>query len=694
MKRYASERLRNVGLLGHGGTGKTSLLEAMLFATKAITRLGRVEEGNTTSDYDPDEIRRRNSIALSVAPVEWRDHKINLLDAPGYADFVGDLLSAVRVADIALVLIDASAGVEVGAEQAWRFAGQAGCNRFLMINKMDRENANFATALASAQSFFGSSLVPIQAPIGREATFRGVVDLIHQRAYLTSGNRDGVMTEAAIPAELQAEVDQLREQMVEKIAETDDSLVEKYLEGQEITDEELVTALHAAVQAGALVPVICGSATQLIGVTQLMDLLVDVGPSPVERPAIKAQHPTSGKEESLGADPGAPLAALVFKTLETQFGRQSYFRVYSGTLQSNGHAYNTTRGKDERIGQIQYARGKELQPADMITAGDIGMVAKLSETVTGDTLSAADHQLVLPPIAFPAPLYEAAIVPRTKTDLDKLGPALARMLIEDPSLQSHKSESAETILGGVSESHILVVAERMARKFGVNVDSKLPVVPYRETISAPAKHVEYKHKKQTGGAGQYGHVFLDIEPLPEKDFEFAETIFGGSVPKNYIPAVEKGIREALDEGPLAGYRLQNIKVTLTDGSYHDVDSSEIAFKIAAAGALKKGTLSARPVLLEPIMKVEIDVPENYMGDIMSDLNTKRGQVLGMTPGEGVTTIEAMVPLAEMQRYATDLRAMTQGRGVYRMTFDRYQAVPPHVGDQVIAAAKKGRDGEV
>jgi elongation factor G len=691
VKRYGTEHLRNVGLFGHGGSGKTSLTEALLYASKGINRLGRVEEGNTTSDYDPDEVKRGISISLAVAPVEWRDHKINVLDGPGYADFVGDMLSVVRVADAAVLLLDASAGVEVGTEQAWHACQRAGCARFLLINKMDRENANFAAALEAAQTTLGSAVVPIQVPVGREAGFKGVVDLIHRTAYLTTGARDGAVTQGAVPADLEGEVETYRDQLVERIAETDDALTEKYLEGEEITDEELIAALRAGVRARTIVPVLCGSATQVIGVAQVLDALIDFAPSPADIGSINAHNPSTGAAEQLTASAESPLTALVFKTLETQFGRQTYFRVYTGTLHSNSHVLNASRGRDERIGQIQIARGKDVQPTDMVVAGDIGMVTKLAETLTGDTLCANDHPLVLAGIDFPSPLYEAAIVPRSKTDLDKLGPALARMLIEDPSLKSRKSDAAETILAGASESHVQVVGERMARKFGVNVDAHLPLVPYRETISATAKGVEYKHKKQTGGSGQYGHVFLDLEPLPDKDFEFAETIVGGVVPRQYIPAVEKGVREALDEGQLAGYPLQNIKVTLTYGSYHDVDSSEVAFKIAASQAFKKGTQQAKPVLLEPIMKVEIDIPEHYVGDIMSDLNTKRGHVLGMTPGDQATTIEAMVPLAEVQRYVTDLRAITQGRGTFRMTFDHYQAVPPHVTDAVIAAAKKARE---
>ncbi|MCC6629495.1 MAG: elongation factor G [Chloroflexi bacterium] len=692
MKRYATERIRNIGLFGHGASGKTSLTEALLFASKAITRLGRVEEGNTTSDYDPDEVRRRVSISVAVAPIEWRDHKLNIIDAPGYADFVGDMVSAARIADAAVVLLDASAGVEVGTEQAWAACTRAGCARLLYINKMDRENADFGAALDSARRILGANLVPLQVPIGKETGFKGIVDILQRTAYLASGNRDGVSTEAEVPADLAAEVDRYRELLVEKVAETDDALIEKYLEGETIADDELSAALAAGIRAGQLVPVLCGSATLVAGMTHLLDTLIALAPSPAQAQPITATNPTTGKVETLIADPAAPLAALVFKTLETQFGRQTYIRVFSGTLASNSHVLNASRGRDERVGQLQTARGKELQPIDAVPAGDIGMVTKLADTLTGDTLSATDHPLVLPGIEFPTTVYEAAIVPRSKTDLDKLGPALAKMLTEDPVLRSRRSDAAETIVAGMGESHIQVVGERMARKFGVNVDAHLPMVPYRETISAPARRVEYRHKKQTGGAGQFGHVVLDLEPLPDKDFEFAETIFGGSVPRQYIPGVEKGVREAVHEGPLAGYPLQNIKIILTDGSYHDVDSSEIAFKIAASQAVKKGALQARPVLLEPVMKVEIDIPESYMGDIMSDLNTKRGQVLGMNPAEtGITTIEAMVPLAEIQRYATDLRAITQGRGTFRMAFDHYQTVPPHVADAVIAAARKARD---
>jgi elongation factor G len=691
VKRYGTQQIRNVGLFGHNGSGKTSLTEALLFTAKAINRLGRVEEGNTVSDHDPDEVKRGTSIALAVAPVEWREHKINVLDAPGYADFVGDIRSVARVADTAVILIDAAAGVQVGAEQVWAITGEAGCARLLLVNRLDRENADFTSTVTAAQQAFGKTVVPLQLPIGRESSFQGVVDLIHCAAYVSNGARDGGFTKGDIPTDMQAEVEAAREQLVEKIAETDDALIEKYLEGEEIGHDELVAALRAGIAGGEIVPVLCGSATLVVGAAQLLDALIDLTPSPADRPIVGATKP-SGESLDLSADPDGPLAALVFKTLETQFGRQSFFRVYSGTLHSNSHVLNSTHGKDERVGQIQIARGKDLQPIDALPAGDIGTVAKLAETHTGDTLCGADKPVILPGITFPATLYEAAIAPRSKGDLDKLGSALARMLIEDPALRSHKSDAAETILAGMSESHIQVACERMARKFGVNVDTHLPRVPYRETISTLAKGVEYKHKKQTGGSGQYGHVFLDIEPLTEGNFEFGDKIVGGVVPKQYIPAVEKGVREAIEEGPLAGYPMQNVKVTLTYGSYHDVDSSEIAFKIAASQAFKKGALEAKPVLLEPVMKLEIDVPESYMGDIMSDLNTKRGQVLGMTPQEnGLTRIEAMVPLAEVQRYATDLRAITQGRGTYQMSFDHYQTVPPHVSENVIAAAKKAKE---
>ncbi|MBX5444291.1 elongation factor G [Sphaerobacter sp.] len=686
MKTYTVDSIRNVGLFSHGGAGKTSLTEAMAFLTHATTRLGRVEEGNTISDWDPDEIKRGISISTSLVPVEWRDHKINLLDAPGYADFVGEIRGAMRVADLALILLDASAGVEVGTEQVWDTAATTGLPRALVINKMDRENANFENSLSAAQTTFGSAVVPVQLPIGAEKSFTGFIDLLSRQAYQFGDGKDGSVTPIDIPADLADAVETHRTTLVERICENDEELMMRYLEDDEISVDELRQGLKAGIADGSIVPVFVTAATALKGVTFLLDAIVDCFPSPNGAVANDA----TGNEVSLSPDPDGPLAALVFKTVADPYvGKLSYFRVFSGRVTSDSHVLNTSKGQDERVGQLYVMRGKEQIGVSEIVAGDIGAVAKLQVTGTGDTLSDAQRRFTLPGITFPHPAFSAAVSPKTKSDLDKMGTAIQRLIEEDPTLQvSRDSRTGETIISGLGESHVQIALDRMARKFGVNVELGLPQVAYRETISVPVRGVEYKHKKQTGGHGQYGHVFLDLEPLPDADFEFAEQIVGGVVPKQFIPAVEKGVREAMEEGLLAGYPMVNIKVTLTDGSYHSVDSSEMAFKIAASQAFKKAAQQAKPILLEPIMHLRVTVPESYMGDVMSDLNGKRAQLQGMTPGEnGMTTIEAMVPAAEIQRYATDLRSITQGRGSFTVEFSHYQPVPPHLTEQIVAAAK-------
>ena len=684
MKTYPVDRLRNVGLFSHGGAGKTSLTEAMLFATRAISRMGRVEDGTTVSDWDPDEHRRGISISTSVIPIEWREHKLNILDAPGYFDFLGEVKAALRVSDAALILMDASAGVEVGTEQMWSYTTEAGLPRALLINKLDRENANFASSLSRAQEIFGTSVVPVQVPIGQEKDFRGLVDLVSAQAYLFGSNGD--LQPADLPAELADTVETYRTHLIERVCECDDELMVRYLEGEAIKVEELKAGIRTAFARGDLTPVFVSAATSLKGVLPLLDAIVDYFPAP--RP-VRAASP-GGEEVELPSDPNGPVAALIFKTIADPFvGKLSYFRVYSGTMRSDSQVLVAQRGETERIGQLFVVRGKEQIPVGQISAGDIGAVAKLQHAHTGETLCEPTRQIVLPGIQFPAPAYTVAVAPKTKSDLDKMGSALQRLLEEDPTLHiGREPQTGETLISGLGESHVQIALERMSRKFGVNVEFGLPRIPYRETISVPVRRVEYKHKKQTGGHGQYGHVFLDLEPLPDAEFEFHETIVGGVVPKQFIPAVEKGVREAMEEGVLAGYPVVNVKVTLVDGSYHSVDSSEMSFKIAAAQAFKKGALQAKPILLEPVMRLRVTVPDQFTGDVMSDLNGKRAQVQGMTPeSNGTTTIEALVPAAELQRYATELRSLTQGRGTFTVEFSHYQPVPQHLAEQVIAETK-------
>ena len=684
---YSADRIRNVGLFAHGGAGKTSLAEALLFDTNSTTRLGRVDEGNTVTDYDPDEIKRRISVSAAVAPVEWRETKINIIDAPGYADFIGEVKSALRVVDAAIIVIDASAGVEVGTEQAWRLAEERGIPRLIFINKMDRENADFAQALASAREAFGNAVAPIQFPIGAEKQFRGVVDLLTEMAYIYGDSTSGEFTSGPVPDECKEDEETYRRQLLVSIAEQDEDLMMRYLEDEPISTEELAAGLKQCVADGVVVPVLVGSATLNRGVPQLLDAIVELLPTAAE---AKTTGALKGEEVAVSPENSAPTVAIAFKTLaDPHVGRVTFFRVYSGAIKSNTHAWNASRGEDERLGQLFYVRGKDHINTDSINAGDIGAVAKLASVMTGDTLSDQSNPIELAGVDFPDPSYATSVHPKSKTDLDKMGPALQRLVEEDPTLRlSRDAASGETILSGLGEPHVQIALDRMTRRFGVSVDLGLPRVPYRETISARTI-AEYKHKKQTGGAGQYGHVFLELEPLPDAEFEFSEKVFGGSVPRNYYPAVEKGVREGMESGPVAGYPVVNVKVTLTDGSYHAVDSNEMSFKIASKEAFKKGILQGKPVLLEPIVTLRVTVPESYTGDVMSDLNTKRAHVSGMTPGSnGSTTIEAAVPASEVQRYATDLRSITQGRGSFTTDFSHYQPVPAHIADQVKAAAKQ------
>jgi elongation factor G len=684
MKDYPTERLRNVVVIGHSGTGKTTFSEAALFASGAITRQGRVDDGNTVSDHDPDEIRRQISISLSVLPCEWNGHKINIIDTPGYADFLGEVKQGVRSADSAIVLVDAVSGVEVGTDLAWSNADDEGLPRMIVINRIDRENADFESAVRQIQDRFGKRCIPLHLPVGQHEAFQGVVDILETKSFVGEKGMP-----ADVPETLSSDVSAYREQLVEAIAETNDDLLGKFLEGEELTTDELRGALHAAVAGGAIVPVLVCAASKNIGVTAVLDMIVTSCPSPIDRGEIAA-HDSSGAEIALKADAAGPLAVLVFKTTADAYvGKLSYLRVISGTLKADSQIFDANKKVDERIGQILQVRGKTQEQVSHLAAGDIGAVAKLAETETGNTLCTRDRPIVLEPIAFPKPSYSLAVYPKTKSDLDKLGTALARAVDEDRSLRVYRDTNTnETIISGLGESHIDVTAERMKRKFGIEVELITPKVPYRETITA-ASEAEFIHKKQSGGHGQYARVAIKLEPMPKgAGYEFVNKISGGAVPRQYIPAVEKGVQEAMSEGVLAHYPLIDMRVTLFDGKEHPVDSSEMAFRIAGSQALKKGVSEARPVLLEPIMTIRITAPDEHTGDILSDLNGKRGKVLGMTPQTGFTVIEAQVALAEVQRYATDLRSMTQGRAHYTMEISHYEEVPAHVAQKVIQSAEK------
>jgi elongation factor G len=685
MKAYSADKIRNVALVGHGGSGKTTLAEAVLFDSGAINRLGKVDEGSTTSDYDPDEIKHHISINLSLLPLEWKDHKINLIDIPGYPDFVGEVKAGLRVADAALVLVDAVAGAEVGTGIVWRAADEYELPRAVVVTKLEREHANFENAVQSIRDGLDAKAVVLQLPIGQEASFKGVVNVASGKACTFEG---GKLSEATAPAEMADAIAAAREKIMDAVCETDDDLLTKYLEGEEIGEAELTAALRKAICNGQVVPIVCASGGANIGIPTLLDLIVEGLPSPLD--AVLNEEDAKVIQEKPDR-----LAAFVFKTIADPFvGKLTYLRVYSGSLKGDSHAWNANKNHEERVGQLLTVRGKSHEPIGEIKAGDIGAVAKLQETTTSDTLTTKDGGVKLQPIVFPRPIYAAAIEPRTKVDLDKMGPALHRMIEEDPTLTVRKDpDTGDNLLSGMGESHISIAVERMQRKFGVNLDVHTPKVPYRETIKSAAK-AQGKFKRQTGGHGQFGDTWIELAPAKGEGFVFEDKIVGGAVPRQYIPAVEKGIREAMHEGLLAGYPVIGVKATLYDGSYHPVDSSEMAFKIAGSMGFKAAAQNAQPVLLEPIMDVTVTVPSDFMGDVIGDLNGKRARVLGMEPvGGGLTEIRAHVPMAEMLRYATDLRSITQGRGTYTMETLGYEEMPAHMAQKVIAEAAKHKKEE-
>lgn len=674
MQVYTSEKLRNIGILAHGGAGKTSLTEALLFNAGHTTRLGKVDEGSTVTDYLPEEIKKKVTVSTAFAPVEWKDYKLNILDTPGYADFIGEVKSALRAVDSVVLVVDGIAGVEVQTEAHWETAEEAKIPRLIFVNKLDRENANYFRVLDDLTEHFGIHVIPLMLPIGAEENFSGVVDLLCQKAYEFTGTQ---VKEIAIPTDLNEDLENYRETLIEAAAEGDDELLLKYLEGEPLSDEEIFRGLRQGVVQAKIVPVFCGSALKNIGIQPLLDAMIELLPSPLEGEKV---------QETEQAD---SLAAIVFKTMADPYvGKLSFIRVVQGVLKADTSIYNLNRHKEERYGSLLIPRGKKQNTVKEAHQGDIVCIAKLTETITGDTLGIKDKTSLLEGVDFPEPNFAVAVQAKTRNDEEKVGVALARLVEEDPTLRLEKNaETKETILTGIGEMQIDIVLERLRDKFGVEALTRTPRVPYRETIRGTAEY-EYRHRKQSGGHGQYGHVKLRFEPLAAAEFEFAETIFGGAVPKNYHPAVEKGVVEAMEEGVVAGYPMTNLKVTLFDGSYHEVDSSELSFKIAARVCFKKGVEQAKPILLEPIMNVEIAVPEQFMGDIISDLNSKRGRVLGMEAGKKNQVIKAQVPLAEMYRYAIDLKSITQGRGSFRMEFAQYEDVPAQIAQEIIDQARQ------
>jgi len=681
MQQYGLDTIHNVVLLSHGGAGKTSLSEAMLFKAGAVKRLGKVDDGSSTSDYEPDEIKRQISINLSLLPCEWQDKKLNIIDTPGYADFVGEMKAGMRVSEGAVIVVCAASGVEVGTEQVWKYCEEVEMPRLIFINKMDRENADYIRTVEEIRSKLGSKCLPLQLAIGAQDSFEGIADLLVMKTYTGVDAKEGEM-----PSSLQAQIDTYREKLIEAIAEIDDALIEKYLGGEEISPEELNSNLRKAIINGNIIPILTGSALQNIGADRLLNAINDYMPLPKEQQVALSNGPVDPSDT-------APLAALVFKTTADPYvGKLTYFRVYNGCIKSNTQVWNANEKAAERIGQLYLMRGKTQEPIEQVSTGDIGAVAKLNVTATGDTLCAQEKPVTIAPVIFPTPTYNEAVYPKTKTDVDKMGTALSRLAEEDPTLKVYRELGTnETIMAGMGDTHLSVAAEKMQRKFGVNVEMSTPKVPYRETITASSK-AEYKHRKQSGGHGQYGHVLLSLEPLPERgENEFGDKIVGGSVPKNYIPAVEKGVHEAYQEGGLAGFPVVGVKTTLYDGSFHPVDSSEICFKIAGAQAFKKGIADGQPILLEPIMNLKVTVPGDLTGDIIGDLNTKRARVLGMNPEGDTNIIEATVPLAEIQRYAIDLKSMTQGRAIYSIEFDHYEEVPAQIIQKIVAQKEAAKE---
>jgi len=686
LKEYTTDQIRNIVLLGHGSSGKTSLAEAMLYTSGAINRMGKVEDGTTVTDFDEEETRRHISLSLALAPVEWGGCKLNIIDTPGYTDFIGEVISGVLVADLAMVLVDPVSGVEVGTEVVWAEADKQDLPRFVVINKMNRENANFDQTMEKLREVFDGNFVPLHLPIGSAEGFTGVVDLVRMKALVGPEGK-----EEEIPADLVDRAEEARIALVEAAAEGDDELILKYLEGEELTEEEIQRGLRDAVLKRTVIPVLVTAATGNIGTRALLDALVAFAPSPADRGPVKAEGPAG--EEEIEPIETAPLAALVFKTAADPYvGKLTYFRVYGGMMESDTRVWNSRAEAEERLGTLYVMRGKEQIPVQRLRPGDIGAVAKLTHTVTGDTLCHRDHPVRLPGPTFPPPLFAVAVRPKSKADQAKMGPTLTRICEEDPTLRWRQEPSTkETILEGMGEAHVEIAVKRMENRFGVGVETSIPKVPYRETITK-VNADQYRHKKQTGGAGQFAEVHLRLEPLPRgAGFEYEWEVFGGAISSSFQPSIEKGIRQVMEQGVIAGYPVVDVKAVVYDGKEHPVDSKDIAFQIAGREAFKKVMLGAGPVLLEPIYKVTITVPEEYTGDVMGDLNTKRARVLGMEQRGGKSVITALAPLAEMQRYVSDLRSITQGRGLFSMEFDHYEEVPPHLAEKIIAEAKKERE---
>lgn len=694
MKNYPTKNIRNVLLLGHGGSGKTTLTEAMAFNAGAIDRMGRIDEGNTLSDFEAEEKRRMFSISSSVVPVEYGGHKLNIIDVPGYFDFIGEAYAALRVIDAVIIVVDALAGVQVGTEKALELLKKVDVPAFIVVNKMDRENAEFSKVMDNLKEHFGNKVIPFELPMGEGLDMHGVVNMVDMTGRERKENR---CFDCEIPEEMKEDLAPYREMIMESVAQTSEELMEKYFEGEELTSEEIHTGIRQGVMDGDLLPVLCTSAVQNIGVETVENMIIEYLPSPDEGSPVIGKDPRDVSEIERTCSDTEPFSAFVFKTVVDPFvGKLSVFKVMSGVLKAGSDVYNSSRDIKEKANHVYVLRGNQQIEVESLEAGDIGAFSKLTKTSTGDTLCDQSNPIIYPEIELPKPVLSMAIEPKNKGDIDKLSTGMHRLVEEDPTITLERNpETKQTIISGLGEMHLEVISNKLKQKFGVDVDLEPMKIPYRETIRKRAD-AEGKHKKQSGGSGQYGHVFVTFEPTPDPndDFEFVDKVVGGSVPRNFIPAVEKGLQECMNEGVLAGYPVTGVRATLYDGSYHPVDSDEMSFKMAANLAFRKGMVDASPVLLEPIYTLKITVPEEYMGDIMGDLNKKRGRIMGMEPingGKQVITAEA--PLAELSKYATELRSMTQARGEFEMHFVRYEEAPASVTEKVVEEAKNAKEGK-
>jgi len=696
MKVYDAPSIRNVAVVGHGGCGKTSLVSAMLFDMGAVNRMGRVDDGSTVTDFDPDEIDRKISLQCALAWGEWKKSKVNLIDAPGYANFLAEARAALRVADAAVVVVDAVSGVEVQTEKVWGYAADYGIPRLVVVNRMDRERASFLRTLESLQRSFGRGVVPMAIPLGEEKGFVGIAELVGEKADVYESDQSGKFKSVDVPSEVQDAVRSWREKLVEMVAESNEDLIEAFFNEGTLAQADLVRGLRQAVLTGKIFPVLPASSLRNVGIHPLLDALVDLLPSPADRGEVAGTDPLKKAETTRKPAADAPLSAFVFKTLaDPHAGRITLFRVYSGTMKSDSTVYNASRDVPERLGSLELLQGKTQTPVAEIQAGDIGAVAKLKETQTNDTLCDKAHPIVYPAVVFPDPATTFAIEPKTRGDEDKISAALHRLMEEDPVLRlSRDAQTHEMLLSGVGQLHVEVVVGKLRKRFKVEVNLRKPKIPYRETIKAAAEG-HGRHKKQTGGHGQFGDCKIRMKPLPRgSDFKFVDDIFGGSIPKNFIPAVEKGIQDARIRGYIAGFPMVDFQVELFDGQYHDVDSSEMSFKIAGSLAYKDAVAKCRPTILEPVMKVEIAVPEEYAGAVMGDLSSRRGRPQGMEPRGSLQVIKAEVPLSEMLSYDAELTSMTGARGSYHMEMSHYDEVPGHLQDKIIATSRAERGGEV